>query len=104
MDTKVTYIVTGCTGYVGNVLAKRLMSEGATVVGLARSREKVARVFGDAPPRIVYGDVRRPEELEPLPEEVEPLPEEVEPLPEELEPLPEEVEPLPEEVEPLFEV
>lgn len=66
MDTKVTYIVTGCTGYVGNVLTKRLMSEGATVVGLARSREKVARVFGDAPPRIVYGDVRRPEELEPL--------------------------------------
>ena len=66
MDLTATYIITGCTGYVGNVLARRLMSMGATVVGLARSREKVARVFGDTPPRIVYGDIRTPAELEPL--------------------------------------
>ena len=27
MDKNATYIVTGCTGYVGNVLAKKLMDE-----------------------------------------------------------------------------
>ncbi len=52
------YIVTGCTGYVGNVLTKKLMACGETVVGLARSPKKVSRVFGDNPPSIVYGDIR----------------------------------------------
>lgn len=66
MEPNMTYIVTGCTGYVGNVLTKRLLAEGATVIGMARSREKVARVFGDTPPRIVYGDVRAPADIEAL--------------------------------------
>ena len=66
MDLDMTYIVTGCTGYVGGVLTKALMAAGATVVGLARSEEKVARVFEGHAPRIVYGDIRRPAELTPL--------------------------------------
>ncbi|MDY2880111.1 MAG: NAD-dependent epimerase/dehydratase family protein [Candidatus Borkfalkiaceae bacterium] len=57
------YVVTGCTGYVGNVLTKKLMSENARVTGLARNPEKVKRVFGENPPDIVYGDVRNPEDV-----------------------------------------
>ncbi len=61
-----TYIVTGCTGYVGNVLTKKLMAEGCRVIGLARSEEKAERVFGSNKPEIVYGDVRNQEDLERL--------------------------------------
>ena len=60
------YVVTGCTGYVGNVLTKKLMDENCRVVGLARSEEKVKRVFKDRAPKIVYGDVRNKEDLEKL--------------------------------------
>ncbi|MBQ2719213.1 MAG: NAD-dependent epimerase/dehydratase family protein [Clostridia bacterium] len=66
MDTDMTYIVTGCTGYVGNVLTKKLMALGCRVVGLARSPEKAARVFGDNMPSIVYGDIRNDEDIERL--------------------------------------
>ena len=66
------YIVTGCTGYVGNVFTKKLMSEGRRVIGLARSEEKVRRVFGENPPEVVYGDIRNPDDLEKLfPEDAE---------------------------------
>lgn len=60
------YIVTGCTGYVGNVLTKKLMAENRKVIGLARSEEKVKRVFGACPPEIVYGDIRNPEDIKKL--------------------------------------
>ncbi len=52
-----TYIVTGCTGYVGNVLTKKLLSDGCRVIGFARSKSKVERVFGANKPEICYGDV-----------------------------------------------
>ena len=45
MKKDVTYIVTGCTGYVGNIITKKLLDEGCTVIGLARDKEKVKRVF-----------------------------------------------------------
>ena len=45
MNKEVTYIVTGCTGYVGNVITKKLMSEGCKVIGLARSETKVKKSF-----------------------------------------------------------
>ena len=57
MDTSICYIVTGCTGYVGNVLTKKLLAEGCRVRGLARSREKAARIFGDSAPELVFGDI-----------------------------------------------
>ena len=57
MDTGRTYIVTGCTGYVGNVFAKKLLREGCRVVGYARSREKAARVFAGEKMEFVYGDI-----------------------------------------------
>lgn len=57
MDKTITYIVTGCTGYVGNVLTKKLLDEGCRVVGLARSREKAQRIFGERAPTLVYGDI-----------------------------------------------
>ena len=60
------YVVTGCTGYVGNVLTKKLMAEGCRVIGLARSEVKVKRVFGDHVPEIVYGDIRRCEDIDRL--------------------------------------
>lgn len=64
MDKSITYIVTGCTGYVGNVLTKKLMDEGCRVVGFARSEEKVKRVFGDRAPEIVYGDITNADDVE----------------------------------------
>lgn len=57
------YVITGCTGYVGNVFTKKLMDGGCRVIGLARSEEKVRRVFGEAPPEIVYGDIRNKDTL-----------------------------------------
>lgn len=57
MNKNFTYIVTGCTGYVGNVLTKKLISEGCKVIGLARDKEKVERVFGENKPEIIYGDI-----------------------------------------------
>lgn len=58
MERGWTYIVTGCTGYVGNVLTKKLLELGCQVVGLARSEEKFCRVFPGARPQVVYGDIR----------------------------------------------
>lgn len=57
MNTSICYIVTGCTGYVGNVLTKKLLAEGCRVRGLARSREKAARIFGNSAPELVFGDI-----------------------------------------------
>jgi len=62
MDNRL-YVVTGCTGYVGNVPTKKLMEMGCRVVGLARDPQKVQRVFGENPPKIVYGDIRDPKAL-----------------------------------------
>lgn len=63
MSENTVYVVTGCTGYVGNVLTKKLMSENLRVIGLARNADKVKRVYGDQPPEIVYGDVRNPQDV-----------------------------------------
>ena len=61
-----TYIVTGCTGYVGNVLTKKLLAEGCRVVGFARSPKKAAVVFKEKAPEIVYGDITDPNDIEKL--------------------------------------
>ena len=66
MNKEWTYIVTGCTGYVGNVLTKRLLAEGCHVIGLARSEEKFNRVFKDIAPEVVYGDIRDKDSLRAL--------------------------------------
>lgn len=66
MIKDVTYIVTGCTGYVGNVITKKLLDEGCFVVGLARSKDKFERVFTDKKPEVVYGDIRNQSDLEKL--------------------------------------
>ncbi len=61
-----TYIVTGCTGYVGNVFTKKLMADGCKVIGFARSEKKANRVFGDNKPQMVYGDVTKRSDVEAL--------------------------------------
>ncbi|MBO5712442.1 MAG: NAD-dependent epimerase/dehydratase family protein [Acholeplasmatales bacterium] len=66
MDKNLTYIVTGCTGYVGNVITKKLQDLGCNVIGLARSEEKAKKVFKDNPPTIIYGDIRNKSDLEKL--------------------------------------
>ncbi len=66
MKNDLTYIVTGCTGYVGNVIAKKLLDEGCSVIGLARSRAKFERVFKDKKPNVVYGDIKNADDLEKL--------------------------------------
>lgn len=60
------YIVTGCTGYVGNVLTKKLLDDGCRVIGFARSEEKWERVFKDKKPQAVFGDVSKQEDVERL--------------------------------------
>lgn len=66
MNADTTFIVTGCTGYVGGVFTKKLMQEGCKVVGLARSREKARRVFGENAPKLIFGDVRSEADVEAL--------------------------------------
>jgi len=66
MNKNYTYIVTGCTGYVGNVFTKKLLDEGCHVIGLARSEEKFNRVFNDKRPEVVYGDIRCKDDLRKL--------------------------------------
>ncbi len=63
MKRDCTYIVTGCTGFVGNVLTKKLLDEGCSVVGFARSEQKAAQVFGDRRPALVYGDIVAPNDV-----------------------------------------
>jgi dihydroflavonol-4-reductase len=54
-------LVTGGTGFVGSHSARALRSAGHTLRLLARSREKVARVFADAAPEdVVVGDATDP--------------------------------------------
>ncbi len=66
MDRSLTYIVTGCTGYVGNVLTQKLLSEGCRVVGMARSRKKAAHIFGNDIPELVLGDITNASDVEKL--------------------------------------
>ncbi len=66
MDKNCTYIVTGATGFVGNVFVKKLLKEGCNVVGFARSPKKVERVFPDEKPQFVYGDITNKEDVEKL--------------------------------------
>ncbi len=61
-----TYIVTGATGYVGGVFAKKLLSEGCKVIGFARSEKKAKRVFGDNLPQMIYGDITNKQDVERL--------------------------------------
>lgn len=63
---KGTYIVTGCTGYVGNVLTKKLLKEGCNVRGFARSRAKFERVFKDEAPQAVFGDISNKSDVDGL--------------------------------------
>ena len=64
MDEKI-YILTGVTGYVGNVIAKKLLDENKHVIGLARSKERVKKVFKKDYENleIVYGDSRNKEDI-----------------------------------------
>ncbi len=54
---KADFIVTGASGYVGNMITKKLLSDGRSVVGLIRDPKKAERVFGDNGPRYVVGDI-----------------------------------------------
>ncbi len=63
------YIITGITGYVGSVLAKTLISKGYKVRGLARSKNKLLKVFSQNELEhldIVYGDIVSKEDIENL--------------------------------------
>ncbi len=63
MEGAYDFIVTGCTGYVGNVFTKKLLDEGYSVVGFARSEKKAKRVFGERLPALVLGDVSKQEDV-----------------------------------------
>jgi len=52
-----TYIVTGGTGFVGNNVVKALVSKGAVVRTLARSKEKAEIALKDLNVELFFGDV-----------------------------------------------
>lgn len=56
-------LVAGATGYIGSLLAKRLLEDGASVRCMARSPEKAADL-SDAGCEVVEGDVLEPDSLE----------------------------------------
>lgn len=64
--SKYTYIVTGCTGYVGNQIVKKLLNENEKVIGLARDKTKFKKVFKDQSFDVIYGDIRDKKTLEDL--------------------------------------
>lgn len=66
MDKSTTYIVTGCTGYVGNVFTKKLLAEGCRVVGFARNPKKAETVFAGGAPELVFGDIANRQDVEKL--------------------------------------
>ena len=61
-----TYLITGITGYVGNIVAKKLIEQKKKVIGFARSEEKAKQVFGNLffDMEIYYGDTRDKNTLE----------------------------------------
>lgn len=66
MNKNLTYIVTGCTGYVGNVLTHKLLEEGCRTVGFARSPKKAEQVFPDKKPAFIFGDIANADDVEKL--------------------------------------
>lgn len=63
MERDTTVLVTGATGSIGYVLAKRLAASGASVRAMARSPEKAAALKEIAGITIVSADLSRPESL-----------------------------------------
>lgn len=59
------YLLTGVGGHLGNTVARRLLSAGATVRGFARPTEDVTMLYGDRI-SIVRGDIRDAASIEPL--------------------------------------
>lgn len=61
-----TFLVTGATGLIGSIFIKCLLrlnewkGTDVSVIGIARSKEKVLDVFGDAPVVWVCQDMRNP--------------------------------------------
>lgn len=55
-------LITGATGYIGAPLAQRLIAEGHTVTGLARSPESAAEIRGKGV-QVHLGDTTQPESV-----------------------------------------
>lgn len=64
-------LVTGASGFIGKQLIEALLKEGHTVIALVRVRGTV--LFSKAPPnlQICYGDILKPESLDPIEPEVD---------------------------------
>lgn len=66
MYKECTYIVTGCTGYVGNVLTKKLLDDGCKVIGFYKDEDKFYRVFKGYTLDKVIGDITKKEDVQRL--------------------------------------
>lgn len=65
--SKITYLVTGATGFVGNNLIRQLeLEKDATIIALARSKTKVQEALPNTKAKIIYGDVRNLDDIEAL--------------------------------------
>src|SRR5215207_5245192 len=61
-----TVLVTGATGFLGGVTARRLAQDGARVRALARSPERAKYLRDCENIELVYGDITQPETLQPI--------------------------------------
>ena len=60
------YIVTGSTGFVGNNVVKKLEASGQKVIAFAQSGEKAAKALGNTEAKLLFGNIKRPENIERL--------------------------------------
>lgn len=60
MISDYNYIITGATGFIGNVFAKKLISLGCKVTGFIRNEKKAKAIFNDLPIDLVVGDISSP--------------------------------------------
>lgn len=62
-QTRKPVLVTGATGAIGSMLARRLSSEGYPLRVLVRDRNKAAGLLAQPATEVVLGDLARPESL-----------------------------------------
>lgn len=64
-------LVTGASGFIGKRLVNLLLEKGHEVIALVRLKGMIFKIKNSARLKFIYGDIRFPEEMEPIPEEID---------------------------------